>query len=316
MPTPPPLQSPPYLFHHDLDAPLSTDSPSCSNLRSLLRTFCPPLLSSSPNSVTLSAMFAALDDPYGFHCSLELPTFSHPQSTFFTPFLSALQLYSSPTSSPSSALLFSHTDALPPHTRYPLPYQVHHLTLHHPAFPALLSMPLSTFDAERSWMSLYWLPLLIDLHHEHVMAGYWLAYYRMDARRRTDRGSLEDAGEGEVDEEDAEGRERRRRSTSGGTEAKAREEGEEERNNDNGGGDDYDADEGELVLAGYVASRVDSDTWFTTRNTGEEGGGAHTAATAGLRVTHVDVENELYDLLQSTDGLQPDFSFAVHSNAR
>ena len=81
-------------------------------------------------------------------------------------------------------------------------------------------------------------------------------------------------------------------------------------------GDDED---GELVFTGYVASRVDADTWFrevrakapTVREEGQGHGGP--AMVPPLRVLHVDVENELVDALHSSDSVQPDFAFALQS---
>ena len=186
---------------------------------------------------------------------------------------------------------------------------MHHLSLHQPPFSSLLPLPLSSLDPARSWLSLMWCPVLIDLHHEHQLAGYWLSYYRLDARTRGDGGAEEDtAGEGEGEEVRAPQRVRRRR------EEKGREEGEEEGDED---------EEGELRLMGYVASRVDADTWFREGQgegvgDGEAmgGGGGGIGAAPPLRVSHMDVDAELVAALQTMESVQPDFSFALQYKGR
>ena len=299
--TPPPPLPLPYLFHHSPDSLSPTTSPpSYPHLHSLLSAFTPTFPTSSPTSLSLSSLFRALDDPYGIPCHLPPGPTSPPcppaAPFYFLPFLSALHLYSSPSSSPPSTPLFSHTDSLPPHTRYPLPYQIHHLSLHSPAFPSLLALPLSAFDPALSWVALYWAPLLIDTRLEGQMAGHWLSYHRMEVRGR---GRGEGArGEGVV----------RGRKGRGGREEKGREEGEEETEGE---------EEGELVMAGYVASRVDADWWFRRgEGEGAEGWERGVGVDGGmgggvLRVTHVDVAADLLEALQGSEAMQPDFTFAV-----
>ena len=315
-PSPPSL---PYIFYHDVDAPFTVDASTVPNLHSLLRTFSPRLPSSSPASLTLSSVFASLDNPYGFQCDVVLPSAvseSEPSllssrssplcQTFFTPFLSALLLYSAPAAAaaafPPSALLFSHTDAVPPHTRYPLPYAVHHLALHQPAFAALLLLPLSAFDCERSLLSLYWQPLLVDVTMEARLAGHFLSYHSLQVRRRRREGAghggqppAEDAADEQLVEQDEreEGEE---------AAVEEREEGQEaEPQQDEPQHELQQEDEqGELTLVGYVACRVECETWW----------GAGTAA-GGQRVTHVDVENELNDALTAEQLLHADYIHSV-----
>ena len=371
----------PYLFYHDIESTLTTPPP-LTNLHSLLRTFTPPLLPSSPyQPPTLASLFAALDQPYGFECLLSV---NHAQQhTYFIPFLSAIFLYSQPSpSQPSAHLLFSHTDSLPPHTRYPLPYQIHHLLQHQPMFAGLLNVPLTELG-DKSWLSLYWSPVLVDLHHEHLLAGYFLAYYNVQLNKRAANGSgrgmaaterdrlaaASSAGsvggnvsvqegeaaadeeedepgrrEGEVDEESKESFGQQDDVTSssrrlnGSITSHAADEEEEGEEDDTEGADENAADEGamappplemddaQLLLIGYVGCKVDESTWYG------EGGqleGDESAVTdtftayrlasggADSRVTHVDVENELYDLLNSDVLVHPDYLHAVqHTKAR
>ena len=371
-PEPPSL---PYLFYHDFDSALTTPPP-LTNLHSLLRTFTPPLLPPSPYQPhTLASLFAALDQPYGFECVLSVNNTQ--QYTYFIPFLSAIFLYSQPTSThPTPHLLFSHTDSLPPHTRYPLPYQIHHLLQHQPVFAGLLNIPLAELGA-KSWLSLYWTPVLVDLHHEHVLAGYFIAYYQIEVNKSSGAGSgsrmgivgsarerLEAAGstvvggrnmatqEGETEAE-GEGEEsgRREGESEGGEESKENlklngsvhshtTDDEDEGEDDGGEGmNENAADEGampsppplkmddaHLLLIGYVGCKVDESTWYGDGGQleGDESAVTDTFTAYRLtnggvdsRVTHVDVENELYDLLNSDGLVHPDYLHAVqHTKAR
>ena len=144
--------------------------PFYPNLHSLLQTFSPALPSSAASHLTLSSLFRAFDDPYGFQCTLHLPAFSHPQSTFFIPFLSALYLYSSPSSSPPSTCC-SPTRTVCRRTLGIL-CRIRCTTCHCTSRLLLPPVPpLSSFDAQRSWLSLIWYPILVDLHHEQHLAA-------------------------------------------------------------------------------------------------------------------------------------------------
>ena len=371
-PDPPSL---PYLFYHDIDSDLTTPPP-LTNLRSLLRTFTPPLLSPSPyQPPTLASLFAALDQPYGFECILAVN--GTQQHTYFIPFLSALFLYSQPAPGQSGPhLLFSHTDSLPPHTRYPLPYQIHHLLQHQPVFAGLLHAPLAELG-DKSWLSLYWSPVLVDLHHEHMLAGYFIAYYQLEVSKRgggagvgravaaggaSVAGSDVTAEEGDEARVDVEGEDEDvtgEGEAEGGHEeskesvhlqqqhgasvwsghlngshhslpADDEEEGEED---DYEGADDNEADEGalppplvaddvRLSLMGYVGCKVDESTWYGDGGQleGDESAVTDTFTAYRLssggtesRVTHVDVENELYDLLNSDGLVHPDYLHAIQN---
>ena len=392
-PDPPSL---PYLFYHDIDSALTTPPP-LTNLHSLLRTFTPSLVPTAHyQPPTLASLFAALDQPYGFECVLTVN--STQQHTYFIPFLSAIFLYSQPTAThPSPHLLFSHTDSLPPHTRYPLPYQIHHLLQHQPVFAGLLNVPLHELG-DKSWLSLYWSPVLVDLHHEHVLAGYFLAYYQIEARKPASRaaaaasagdravaaaetrgrGRLDSAGgrgglaaadvavrEGETEPEvevEVEEPGRREGETEGGRGEESKEsiqqheltassrqlngslhshtadddDEQDEGENESEEADENAADEGavparetddaHLLLIGYVGCKVDESTWYGEGGQleGDESAVTDTFTayrlTAGgvdSRVTHVDVENELYDLLNGDGVVHPDYLHAVqHTKAR
>ena len=53
-------------------------------------------------------------------------------------------------------------------------------------------MPLVELG-DKSWLSLYWTPVLVDLHHEHMLAGYFIAYYHIDVSNKRNSTAAEAA---------------------------------------------------------------------------------------------------------------------------
>ena len=84
------------------------------------------------------------------------------------------------------------------------------------------------------------------------------------------------------------------------------------------------ADDARLLLIGYVGCKVDESTWYGEGGQleGDESAVTDTFTSYRLssgggvegRVTHVDVENELYDALSSDALMHPDYLHAIQSS--
>lgn len=136
-------------------------------------------LSSSPVSPDSLAPLSATASPSAIsaaypHLSVLSSSASFWSTAYFCPLLSSLTLYDQ-----NEQLLFSYSEAQPPHSRYPLPLSLASLSSNSPILSSLLAQPLSFFHPTMSFFSISVQPILVDLHSSERLSGSWLLFFHL-----------------------------------------------------------------------------------------------------------------------------------------